>query len=41
MAYRREHEKEKFRPNSGEILDQMREVMRYHHCTIRTEETYI
>jgi len=40
MAYRREHAKEIFRPKPGKLLDQVREVMRYHHYSIRTEDTY-
>ena len=41
MAYKREHANEKFRPKPGRLLDQVREVMRYHHYAIRTEKTYI
>jgi len=41
MAYKREHVKERFRPKPGKLLDQIREVMRYHHYAIRTEQTYI
>ncbi|MBC2705662.1 integron integrase [Desulfobacula sp.] len=41
MAYKREHVKERFRPKPGKLLDQVREVMRYHHYAIRTEQTYI
>ncbi|MCK5681369.1 integron integrase [bacterium] len=41
MAYKREHVKKEFRPKPGEILDQVREVMHYHHYAIRTEQTYI
>jgi len=41
MAYKREHVKEKFRPKSGELLDQVREVMHYHHYAIRTEQAYV
>ena len=40
VAYKREHVKE-FRPKPGKLLDQVREVMRYHHYAIRTEQTYI
>ncbi|WP_299980445.1 integron integrase [Desulfobacula sp.] len=40
MAYKREHVKERFRPKPGKLLDQVREVMRYHHYAIRTEQTY-
>lgn len=41
MAYKREYAKEKFRPKPGRLLDQVREVMRYHHYAIRTEQTYV
>jgi len=41
MAYKREHVKERFRPKPGKLLDQMREVMRYHPYAIRAEQTYI
>ena len=41
MAYKREHVKDKFRPKPGKLIDQVREVMRYHHYAIRTEQTYI
>ena len=41
MAYKRKHVKEKFRPKPGKLLDQVREVMHYHHYAIRTEKTDI
>ena len=41
MAYKREHVKERFRPKPGKLLDQVREVVRYHHYAIRTEQMYI
>ena len=41
MAYTRKHVKERFRPKPGRLLDQVREVMRYHHYAIRTEQTYV
>jgi len=41
LAYKREHVKERFRPKPGKLLDQVREVMRYHHYAIRTEQTYV
>ena len=41
MAYKREYAKEIFRPKPGKLLDQVREVMRYHHYAIRTEQTYV
>jgi integron integrase len=30
-----------FRPTAPKLLDQVREVMRYHHYGLRTEETYV
>ena len=41
MAYKREHANDKFRPKPGRLLDQVREVMSYHHYAIRTERTYV
>ncbi len=41
MAYKREHVKDRFRPKPGKLLDQISEVMHYHHYAIRTEKTYI
>jgi len=41
MAYKREHVKKRFRPKPGKLLDQVREVMRYHHYAIRTEQIYV
>jgi len=36
-----EKNKPKFRPNSGlKLMDQVREVLRYHHYAYRTEQTY-
>jgi len=33
--------KPKFRPNPNlKLMDQVREVLRYHHYTYRTEQTY-
>ncbi|MFQ5345654.1 MAG: integron integrase [Mariprofundus sp.] len=33
--------REGFRPRAGKLLDQVREVMRYHHYGLRTEQAYI
>ena len=41
MAYKRDHVKTIFRPKPGKLLDQVREVMHYHHYAIRTEQTYV
>jgi len=33
--------KPKFRPNPNlKLMDQVQEVLRYHHCAYRTEQTY-
>jgi len=33
--------KPNFRPNQNlKLMDQVREVLRYHHCAHRTEQTY-
>jgi integron integrase len=34
-------EKLKFKPQSVRLMDQVREVLRYHHYSIRTEQSYI
>jgi hypothetical protein len=41
MAYKREYVKDRFCPKPGKLLDQISEVMHYHHYAIRTEKTYI
>ena len=33
--------KSKFKPQSTRLLDQVREVLRYHHYSVRTEQAYI
>ena len=30
-----------FRPQAGRLMDQVREVLRYHHYALRTEESYV
>lgn len=37
----RSAEKPKFRPQSVRLMDQVREVLRYHHYSVRTEQSYI
>ena len=37
----RSAEKPKFRPQSVRLMDQVREVLRYHHYSVRTEHSYI
>ena len=41
MPYKRAQAKEKYIHKSKKLMDQVREVLRYHHYAIRTEETYI
>ncbi len=41
MPYTRTKPKEKYKPQSSRLLDQVREVLRYHHYAIRTEEAYL
>ncbi len=41
MAYSRAVITEKFKPKPGKLMDQVREVLRYHHYSFRTEETYV
>ena len=33
--------KPRFKPQSNRLMDQVREVLRYHHYAIRTEESYV
>jgi len=37
----RSQEKPRFKPQSSRLMDQVREVLRYHHYAIRTEEAYV
>ena len=41
MPYKRAVVKEKYRPRAEKLVDQIREVMRYHHYSIRTETSYV
>lgn len=42
MPYTQKREpKPKFKPKAARLIDQVKEVMRYHHYAIRTEESYI
>ena len=41
MPYTRTKPKEKYKPQASRLLDQVREVLRYHHYAIRTEEAYL
>ena len=40
MPYKRSVVKGKYKPKATRLLDQVREVMRYHHYSIRTENSY-
>lgn len=41
MAYSRSRVREKYRPKAEKLVDQVREVMRFHHYAYRTEQTYV
>ena len=41
MPYKRSRAHGIYVPKSEKLLDQVREVLRYHHYSIRTEEAYI
>lgn len=41
MPYTRTKPKDKYKLKSARLLDQVREVLRYHHYAIRTEEAYL
>jgi hypothetical protein len=41
MAYKRTRVAARYRPQSERLLDQVREVLRYHHYAIRTEQAYV
>lgn len=41
MTYTRSRIREKYRPKAEKLLDQVREVMRFHHYAYRTEQTYV
>jgi integron integrase len=41
MVYSRTRVREKYRPKAEKLVDQVREVMRFHHYSHRTEQTYI
>lgn len=42
MPYSNNHKsKPRFEPRSARLMDQVREVLRYHHYALRTEESYI
>ncbi len=41
MPYKRTRVKGKYIPGSIKLMDQVREVLRYHHYAIRTEKAYV
>lgn len=41
MAYQRSRVRTPYTPKPGKLLDQVRDVLRYHHYAIRTEEAYV
>ncbi|VAX05237.1 hypothetical protein MNBD_GAMMA26-374 [hydrothermal vent metagenome] len=41
MPYQRSRVKSKYTPKPGKLLDQVRDVLRYHHYAIRTEKAYV
>ena len=41
MPYQRSRVQSKYTPKPGKLLDQVRDVLRYHHYAIRTEKAYI
>ncbi len=41
MKYKQTQIKEKYKPRSVKLMDQVREVIRYHHYALRTEEAYV
>ena len=42
MSYQKNTiKKSKFKPQSTRLMDQVREVLRYHHYSIRTEQAYV
>lgn len=41
MAYSRERARNRYTPKAEKLVDQIREVMRFHHYAYRTEQTYV
>lgn len=41
MSYSRTRVRQKYRPKAEKLMDQVREVMRFHHYSYRTEQTYV
>ena len=41
MPYQKTSVREKYIPKAKKLIDQVREVLRYHHYSYRTEETYV
>lgn len=40
MSYKRAKVKAMYKPTSARLMDQVREVLRYHHYAFKTEKTY-
>ena len=41
MPSYRSRVRQKYQPKAQRLVDQVREVMRFHHYSYRTEETYV
>ncbi len=41
MPYERAKVKGKYKPKAKKVVDQVREVLRYHHYSLKTEEAYV
>jgi integron integrase len=41
MTYSRTRVRQKYRPKAEKLVDQVREVMQFHHYSYRTEQTYV
>ena len=41
MPYKRAKADSKYEPKSAKLMDQVHEVLRYHHYAIRTEKAYV
>ena len=41
VSYSRKRARDKYTPKAEKLVDQIREVMRFHHYAYRTEQTYV
>ncbi len=41
MSYSRKRVRDKYKPKAEKLVDQVREVLRFHHYAYRTEQTYV